>query len=300
LDVVQKAVNKPTTFKSLLKNIKFSLDFLKPMIEKIGEHNVELGLPDEEVKYLVLDMEEGVKLVQKSSKVSKWNCMKSYYTDQLIELDGSLKRLFHILMVQGVRDAKETLILARKHQDQLTESARDAKETLVLAQKNTDQLIESAKDGKETLVLARENIDQLAASARDGKETLVLARKIKRMLKRIDCMVPACTNKGCSLYVSTYVLVHFKVYFLRVPIFSLMGCFSLFICFEHLSIFPSVSLNINIDFFRKNKKSQREQSFKGEQKRRKKSYFGDIQLQSFKACRVEDCYQEFQSRRKNW
>ncbi|KAK9948838.1 hypothetical protein M0R45_004397 [Rubus argutus] len=66
---------------------------------------------------------------------------------------------------------------------------------LVLAQKNTDQLIDSAKDGKETLVLARQNSDQLVASARDGKETLVLARKIKRMLKRIDCMVPACTNK---------------------------------------------------------------------------------------------------------
>ncbi|XP_062002507.1 probable serine/threonine-protein kinase CST [Rosa rugosa] len=190
-DVVKKAVDKPTAFKSLLENIKFSLEFLKPVIEKIGEHNVELGLPDEEIKHLITEMKEGVKLVQKSSKVSKWNCMKSYYTDQLIELDGALKRLFHILMVQGVRDAKETLILARKHQDQLIETAKDAKETLVLAQKNTSQLTESVKDGKETIELARKNADQ---SAKDGKETLVLARKTRRLLKRIERLV-TCTSK---------------------------------------------------------------------------------------------------------
>ncbi|XP_024181734.1 probable serine/threonine-protein kinase CST [Rosa chinensis] len=190
-DVVKKAVDKPTAFKSLLQNIKFSLEFLKPVIEKIGEHNVELGLPDEEIKHLITEMKEGVKLVQKSSKVSNWNCMRSYYTDQLIELDGSLKRLFHILMVQGVRDAKETLILARKHQDQLIETAKDAKETLVLAQKNTSQLTESVNDGKETLELARKNADQ---SAKDGKETLVLARKTRRLLKRIERLV-TCTSK---------------------------------------------------------------------------------------------------------
>ncbi|KAM5576432.1 putative serine/threonine-protein kinase CST [Rosa sericea] len=219
-DVVKKAVDKPSTFRSLFENIKFSLKFLKPMIEKIGEHNVELGLPDEEIKYIIREMEEGVKLVQKSSKISKWNCMKFYYTDQLIELDGSLKRLLDILIVQGLRDGKETLILARKHQDQLIESARDAKETLVLAQKNNDQLNESAKDGKETLVLARQNADQLIdssrdgketldlarqnnvqliESARDGKETLVLAKNIKRFLKRIECLV-RCTYKGNSRY----------------------------------------------------------------------------------------------------
>jgi hypothetical protein len=131
-DAVKDVVDKPSTFKSLLENIKFSLDFLKPVIEKIGEHNMELGLPDEEIKYLIKEMEEGVKLVRRSSKVSKWNCMKFYYTDQLIELDGSLKRLLNLLIVQGVRDGKETLILASKIQDQLIESARDAKETLVL------------------------------------------------------------------------------------------------------------------------------------------------------------------------
>ncbi|PRQ47889.1 putative powdery mildew resistance protein, RPW8 [Rosa chinensis] len=90
-DVVNEAVDKPTALKSLLENIKFSLHFLKPVIEKIGEHNVVLGLPDEEIKYLITEMEEGVKLVRKSSKISKWNCMKFYYTDQLIEVDGSLK-----------------------------------------------------------------------------------------------------------------------------------------------------------------------------------------------------------------
>ena len=222
-DVVKKAVDKPTTFKSLLENIKFSLEFLKPVIENISKHNEELILQDEEIEHLITEMKQGVKLVQKSSKVSKWNCMKFYYTDQLIELDGSLKRLLDILLVQGVRDGKETLILARKHQEQLTESARDAKETLVLAQKNNDQLTESPKDGKETLVLAKQNAEKLIKtsrdgketldlaklnnerlieSARDGKETLVFAKNIKRFLKRIECLV-RCTYKGDNVHSNT-------------------------------------------------------------------------------------------------
>ncbi|KAL6224764.1 hypothetical protein ACLB2K_003619 [Fragaria x ananassa] len=184
-DVVKKAVDKPTTFKSLLENIKFSLEFLKPVIENIGKHNEELILPDEEIEYLITEMKQGVKLVQKSSKVSKWNCMKSYYMDQLIELDASLKRLFQILMVQGVRDAKETLILARK---------------------NTSQLTESVKDGKETLELARKYTEQ---SARDGKETLVLARKTRRLLKQIEHIV-TCTSKGTSRVLEASNLIVYR------------------------------------------------------------------------------------------
>jgi len=82
---------------------------------------MELGLPAEEMKYLIQQMEEGVELVRKSSKVSKWNCMKFHYTDQLVELDGCLRRLLDVLKVQGVRDGKETLVLARKNGDQLVE-----------------------------------------------------------------------------------------------------------------------------------------------------------------------------------
>ncbi|KAL6227308.1 hypothetical protein ACLB2K_001267 [Fragaria x ananassa] len=177
------------SFKSLPENIKFSLEILKPVIEKIGDHNLELGLPDEEIEYILTEMMVGAKLVQRASKVRKWNCIKSYYTDQLIELDASVKRLLHILIIQRVRDAKETLILARKHQDQLITTAKDAKETLVMAEQNTSQLTESVKDGKKTLELATMYAEQ---SARDRKETLVLARKIKRLLKRmVSCTDPA-------------------------------------------------------------------------------------------------------------
>nr|XP_011464442.1 PREDICTED: RPW8-like protein 3 [Fragaria vesca subsp. vesca]XP_011464443.1 PREDICTED: RPW8-like protein 3 [Fragaria vesca subsp. vesca] len=192
-DAVNKAVDKSTAFKSLLENIKFSLEILKPVIEKIGDHNLELGLPDEEIEYILTEMMVGAKLVQRASKVSKWNCIKSYYTDQLIELDASVERLLHILIIQGVKDAKEILILARKHQDQLITTAKDAKETLVMAQQNTSQLTESVKDGKKTLELATKYAEQ---SARDRKETLVLARKIKRLLKRMV----SCTNKGKTRY----------------------------------------------------------------------------------------------------
>ncbi|PRQ47736.1 putative transferase, protein kinase RLK-Pelle-RLCK-VIIa-2 family [Rosa chinensis] len=176
-DVVKEAIDKSTTFNSLLKNIKSTLDFLKPVIEKIAEQNMELGLPEEEIRYLTQQMEEGVELVRRSSKVCKWNCMKYHYTDQLVELDGSLRRLLDVLKVQGVRDVKETLVLVRK---------------------NGDQLIESARDGKETLYLVRKNGDQLTESARDGKETLDLTRKINMLVKRIERLVILCPHKGKS------------------------------------------------------------------------------------------------------
>lgn len=125
-DVVREAMNKPTPFKSLLNNINSTLGHLQPVIERIGEHEVELGQSDWVIKCLIKQVKDGVLLVQKSSKVSKWNCIKSYnYTEQLIELDGSLKRSIEILKVEGVRDVKETLVLTRKNNVRLNESAKD-------------------------------------------------------------------------------------------------------------------------------------------------------------------------------
>ncbi|KAM5576447.1 hypothetical protein ABKV19_007358 [Rosa sericea] len=112
-DVVKEAFEKSAMFKPLLKTIKSSLDSLQPLIQQIEMHNAELNLPNEEIESCKKQMEEGVELVRKLSKVSKWNYRKSRYTDQLVQLDGSLKRMLDIMKVQEARDVKETLVLVR-------------------------------------------------------------------------------------------------------------------------------------------------------------------------------------------
>ncbi|PRQ47901.1 putative powdery mildew resistance protein, RPW8 [Rosa chinensis] len=112
-DVVKEALEKSAMFKPLLKTIKSTLDSLQPLIQQIEMHNAELNLPNEEIESCKKQMEEGVELVRKLSKVSKWNYRKPRYTDQLVQLDGSLKRMLDIMKVQEARDVKETLVLVR-------------------------------------------------------------------------------------------------------------------------------------------------------------------------------------------
>lgn len=70
-DGVKQAMSKSGTFKSLLGDLKSTLDSLVARdIQQIGEHNVELGLPNEEIEGLKMLMEEGVKLVEKAIELS--------------------------------------------------------------------------------------------------------------------------------------------------------------------------------------------------------------------------------------
>ncbi|XP_062002491.1 cysteine-rich receptor-like protein kinase 21 [Rosa rugosa] len=125
-DGVKQAMVKTTQFKSLLADLKSTLDSLQPrIIEQIGEHNTELGLPNEEIEDLKRQMEEGVKLVGKFSELRVWNyCCVGDYTDQLIELDRALRRLLEMLRLQEARDVKETLLLSRQNRDKLDEVNR--------------------------------------------------------------------------------------------------------------------------------------------------------------------------------
>ncbi|VVA27583.1 PREDICTED: probable [Prunus dulcis] len=131
-DVVKIALGRTVMqFKPLLGDLKFTLDSLKPrIIQQIGEPNLALGLPNKEIDSLQQQMEEGVKLVVKLSKLSMWscsiwcnccNCIKPSYTDQLVELDRSLRILLEILKQQEIRDVNEALLLARKIHDKQDE-----------------------------------------------------------------------------------------------------------------------------------------------------------------------------------
>ncbi|TQE01984.1 hypothetical protein C1H46_012418 [Malus baccata] len=125
-DGVKQAMSKSSTFKSLLGDLKSTLDSLVPRdIQQIEEHNVELGLPNDEIESLKLKMEEGVKLVVKLSNFRMWNfCCLYDYTDQIVELDRALKRLLQKLKMQEARDVKEVLLLSRENRDKLDEVNR--------------------------------------------------------------------------------------------------------------------------------------------------------------------------------
>ncbi|ONH96589.1 hypothetical protein PRUPE_7G138800 [Prunus persica] len=104
------AVKKETTmFKSMLGDIKSTLDSLQPVIKEREKYDSKEGLEN-----FAMQMEEGVKLVYKCSKVGVWSwCRKYRYTRKLDELDKCLQRLVEVLKVQGIRDVKETLVSLR-------------------------------------------------------------------------------------------------------------------------------------------------------------------------------------------
>ncbi|XP_024174406.1 uncharacterized protein LOC112180138 [Rosa chinensis] len=123
-DVVKEClvVGKFMQFKPLLGALKSTLDSIQPLIiQKIGEHNLKLGLPNDEIQNLEKQMREAEKLVVKLSKLRMWNRIKSRYTDQLVELDGTLKRLLKQVLMQQARDVKENLMVAKETAQQLVE-----------------------------------------------------------------------------------------------------------------------------------------------------------------------------------
>ncbi|BBH07821.1 Protein kinase superfamily protein [Prunus dulcis] len=137
------------TFKSLLGDLQSTLDSLVARdIQQIGEHNVELGLPNEEIEGLKMLMEEGVKLVEKLSNFRMWNyCCLNDYSEQIVELDRALKRLLQKLKMQEARDVKEVLVLARQNRDKLDEVNRRLLDIQKLLQERAGDVTESSVSG---------------------------------------------------------------------------------------------------------------------------------------------------------
>ncbi|RXI07205.1 hypothetical protein DVH24_026341 [Malus domestica] len=115
-DVLKELITKNVMFKPLLKNIKFRLDSLEPLLKDIERSNKELDLSDKELRNLKLHLEEGIHLVQKCKKIRWWSVLlyKRYkYANKLIEWDASLQRLLDILKVQGIRDVKDSAVTVK-------------------------------------------------------------------------------------------------------------------------------------------------------------------------------------------
>ncbi|CAN6698415.1 unnamed protein product [Malus baccata var. baccata] len=105
-DAVKSVQEETTVFEHLLGDIKSTLDSLQPLIKDIEKYNSKEGL-----EYIAIQMEEGANLVQKCSKVGVWRKYK--YTNKLHQLDKSLRRVFDLLKVQSIMDARETLVSLR-------------------------------------------------------------------------------------------------------------------------------------------------------------------------------------------
>ncbi|RXI05685.1 hypothetical protein DVH24_017727 [Malus domestica] len=134
-DGVKQAMSKSGTFKTLLGDLKSTLDSLEPRdIQQIGEHNVELGLPNEEIESLQMQMEDGVKLVGKLSNLRMWNyCCLDDYAQQIVELDRALKRF---------KDVKEVLVLSRQNRDKPDEVNRRLLDIRKLLQQRAGDAVE--------------------------------------------------------------------------------------------------------------------------------------------------------------
>ncbi|RXH75273.1 hypothetical protein DVH24_029994 [Malus domestica] len=105
-DAVKSAQEENTMFQHLLGDIKSTLESLQPLIKDIEKYNSKEGREN-----YAIQMEEGAKLVQKCSKVGVWR--KHTYTKKLNQLDKSLRRVFDVLKLQVMRDARETLVPLR-------------------------------------------------------------------------------------------------------------------------------------------------------------------------------------------
>ena len=112
-DAVMEVKDKTTEFKPLIENLMSTLDSLRPLMEEILEY-IKLLDRQDECKNFRMQMEKGVELVHKFSKVGLWTGCKSYkYGNKIIGLDEYLQKLLGILKVQVARDVRETFISIR-------------------------------------------------------------------------------------------------------------------------------------------------------------------------------------------
>ncbi|XP_062029402.1 uncharacterized protein LOC133745360 isoform X2 [Rosa rugosa] len=141
---VKKAIRKSNKFRTHLENLEMTLGCLQPwIIQQIRANNVQLNLPNNLIQDLEIKMEEGKELVYKLSRLGVWNirvwgncynCIKPNYSDQLAELDRSLRLLLEILKLEEMRNVQENLLLARNHSDKQDDLDKKMSELLKVHQ----------------------------------------------------------------------------------------------------------------------------------------------------------------------
>ncbi|XP_052205140.1 probable disease resistance protein At5g66900 [Diospyros lotus] len=110
---VKFVVVRAAKFKSILKEIEFTLNRITPMIEDIEQLSRKLDISQEDMEMFTSRLIEAREVVVKCRKVQWWHfCARPYYAQKLMELQDSLLKFFQI-EAQGDmwRDSKKSLVI---------------------------------------------------------------------------------------------------------------------------------------------------------------------------------------------
>ncbi|KAM5576393.1 putative disease resistance protein [Rosa sericea] len=117
-EAIKHVVVKTKMFEPLVEELRLKIKALKPLIDAMETCNRALGISEEELGDLKMQMEKGPELIRKCSNLSVWKqTYKKYkYSTQLLELQKSLQNLLLLLSVQQARDGKLNLVATRNIQ----------------------------------------------------------------------------------------------------------------------------------------------------------------------------------------
>nr|XP_011463933.1 PREDICTED: uncharacterized protein LOC105351433 isoform X1 [Fragaria vesca subsp. vesca] len=200
-DAVREAtVGKFKTIQPLLRAVESTLASIQPLvIKQIGDYNVKLELPNDEVEKLQKQMREGEELICRLSKLRWWNRIKSRYIVQLVELDASLKGLLTHIVMQQARDIKENLLVVKQTAKQFVQF-QEFNERLL---RERTLLQEDARGLQEKFVLQLQN---------NGEQLLQLQRVIVDMMMEQEVREVTDSETGDMVGVAALVTL-FKVLF---------------------------------------------------------------------------------------
>ncbi|KAJ6419938.1 hypothetical protein OIU84_029954 [Salix udensis] len=111
LKVVLVVLKNNSQFKPSLERLQKMIEDMAPNIKRIETFNSELDQP-QQLERLQGLMSDGRDLVQKCSKIHKYNCLKRpIYNKKLLKLEKDIRDHINIvLQLQGVADIKETVV----------------------------------------------------------------------------------------------------------------------------------------------------------------------------------------------
>ncbi|KAL6220457.1 hypothetical protein ACLB2K_008213 [Fragaria x ananassa] len=113
-DAIKEVNDHHLLFKTLLGDIRSTLDCIEPLIKETVEDAKELDFPEDELHNFRVQMEEGIELIHKCSKVAPLSTYEKYiYRNKLGQLGKSLQRLLDILKAHSIRDVKKTLVTVK-------------------------------------------------------------------------------------------------------------------------------------------------------------------------------------------
>ncbi|KAI5319391.1 PREDICTED: probable disease resistance [Prunus dulcis] len=112
LDGVIAVTSEATMFETHLRDLKCTLDLFQQVDEDVRQHPNILFRPMQGLERFEIQMEKGVQLVEKCSKVCPWkpNVFNKRYTRKLIALDASLRTLLSVLTAHIASDLRARVI----------------------------------------------------------------------------------------------------------------------------------------------------------------------------------------------